>query len=553
MTRPAFHLPNGITKPLIFFILLIFFIFVANALYGTYPDEFDNILGGKLILQGHLPYRDFFSHHGILAYYLSAVLVAVGGISFVRFRLLEAVFFLLYFSLVYFVFQKRVRGFAANYFLGFLLALALSMTYFWGHMFLADPLSGYLLLPAYGLFLLKTYLQEKLETVDLWLISLFCAGAVLNSTTYLYAAGVLALFTIISSQKIIKAAVIFAVPYLFFGLYLLITGSLSDFLFQAVDYNRKYYIYNYPRPEGSTAFNPVRYAVVLFNDFLNNFQGAASGIFTGVNFRFPLTHVLALGNIVFFTLLAIRKKFLLLAFCFLLLVYINARGNPAQISVKDYQTSVYFIFSLFNIMAFFSFLPGYLKSADQPFLKHLSAFLGIILTIYVFFGGFFILEEFWRPLYNRYMGIFPLIYDRPAAAPILNRVLTKDDYCWVGPFEFEEMFYLNCRLPSKYHWILPQFANIEKIKEEILADYERTKPPIIVFRRDYSAFGQSSAFNEFFVRFLDENYTRLKGYKFKDPKQKDFNFDDDFNFRKEVAPVYFQKLLELGYLTPSSQ
>lgn len=526
----------------------MFFILVANALYGTYPDEFDNILGGKFILQGILPYTGFFSHHGALAYYLSSILVAIGGISFVRFRLLEAVFFLLYFILVYFIFKKRVKSFDINYFLGFLLILTLSMTYFWGHMFLADPLSGYFLLPGYGLFLLKSYFDEKLEVKDLWIISVFSALSVLNSTTYLYAAGVLAFFTIISSKKIIKSVFIFAMPYLIFGFYLLITGSLANFLFQAVDYNRKYYIYNYPRPVGSTAFNPVRYAVVLFNDFFNNFHMAVSGILNGVNFRFPLTHVFALGNICFLTLLAIRKKFLLLVTCFLLLVYINARGNPSSISVKDYQTAVYFIFSTFNIAVFYHFLQTHLPDVKSQLFKYLAVFMGIILLVYSLFGTFFIFEEFWRPLYNRYMGVFPLIYDRPVVAPVINKLLTKDRYCWVGPFEFEEMFYLKCKLPSKYHWILPQFAGIDKIKSEILTDYQQNPPEIIVFRRNFSAFGASSSFNEFFVRFLDERYTRLTSYKFKDPKQMDFNFDEDFNFRKDVAPQYFQKLLDLGYI-----
>jgi hypothetical protein len=45
--------------------------FVINSTFVSYPDEFINLLGGRAILLGKLPYRDFFDHHMPLAWYLN--------------------------------------------------------------------------------------------------------------------------------------------------------------------------------------------------------------------------------------------------------------------------------------------------------------------------------------------------------------------------------------------------------------------------------------------------------------------------------------------------
>ena len=75
---------------LITFFFFIFCILSINALHESYPDEFDNILGGKYILSGSLLYKDYFSHHGPVAYFLSAFILLFSNGSFVIFRILFA-------------------------------------------------------------------------------------------------------------------------------------------------------------------------------------------------------------------------------------------------------------------------------------------------------------------------------------------------------------------------------------------------------------------------------------------------------------------------------
>ncbi len=54
---------------------IVFGLFLLNSRYVDYPDEYINLLGGKVILNGGLPYRDFWDHHLPLAWYTSAILL----------------------------------------------------------------------------------------------------------------------------------------------------------------------------------------------------------------------------------------------------------------------------------------------------------------------------------------------------------------------------------------------------------------------------------------------------------------------------------------------
>ena len=75
----------------LFFFSVVFLIFIINATYVTYPDEFVNLLAGKFIISGKIPYKEFFDHHLPFAWYLSSFFLRISG-SYVYFRLIWSVF-----------------------------------------------------------------------------------------------------------------------------------------------------------------------------------------------------------------------------------------------------------------------------------------------------------------------------------------------------------------------------------------------------------------------------------------------------------------------------
>ena len=60
---------KGLVFVFVFFLALV----LVNALHESFPDEYDNILGGFYINKGILPNIGFFTHHNIGAYFLAAI------------------------------------------------------------------------------------------------------------------------------------------------------------------------------------------------------------------------------------------------------------------------------------------------------------------------------------------------------------------------------------------------------------------------------------------------------------------------------------------------
>src|SRR3989304_8135386 len=93
VVRRLWQLISG-HKYLVLSLLFLLAILLVNSLHEEYPDEFDSIVGGKYILEGKLPYRDWFQHHQPGAYVLAALLLPVSDGSFVRSRIAFSFLFL---------------------------------------------------------------------------------------------------------------------------------------------------------------------------------------------------------------------------------------------------------------------------------------------------------------------------------------------------------------------------------------------------------------------------------------------------------------------------
>ncbi len=551
----------------LFAVLLV--IFLTNTFHEEYPDEFDSIVGGLYITQGRLPYRDWFQHHQPLAYIVASVIIPFSGQSFVRFRIALALVFFALNTLGYIVLRLRVGQRNRTPYLLYLFLVALGGTYFWGQMLLADTLAAYLLIPAYVLLVYKSYYHERFEMVDLALVGAFLFLTWFTSMTYTFVISGLSLYVFYCTVRdhwetvkgrwrcIVTAGSILVLPYILFLVYLVATGSLRDYYFANITYNQNYYVYNYPRPPGAPV-NPIRYAIIIANTFVNNYIPALSGL-SGFPLGDPLQVTLAFSSAAFFVLLLLRRRFSLLVPFLIVLIYSNARSNPQQIRETDYQAAMYILISVFHGLFTVIALREYIdrkKMAQTS--KLVAATLFLFLCVYWSFSYVYIGLKFVHKFYPKYMGQAPLIYDEPRIAPMLNRLIQDKDYVWIGPFEFEELFYLKKgNIPSKYHWFL-QHAATSKIKDEMIADFQKHRPKIIVFNRLYSPWGgDPKGFNYFFTDFLDQGYFRIYKlneeltdyqYRWKVENPRNFDIDGDFNFDRDRKDEILRELLEAGYI-----
>ncbi len=551
----------------LFIFSLLLVLFVTNAFHEKYPDEFDSIVGGRYITEGKLPYRDWFQHHQPGAYVMAAGVLSFAGRSFVKFRVGWEV--ALYMVLVgsYLLLKYRLPKRDVSFYVMLLFVIGLSATYFWGNMLLADTLAGYFMLPAFSLLFLKDYYKEKFEVKDLIIVGGFAFLSWFTSMTYIFIVAVIsayALYLFVATnsrqtfiRRLFTALSILVTPYVLFGLYLLVTGSLRDYYWANVIYNTNYYIYNYPHESGSP-INPIRYAAVIADTFINNYLPALWGI-VGFPISNPVQVTLAFSNAAAIALVMLRGRWVFLFPLLATLVFSNARSNPQSIRETDYQAFVYIITSMFNGLFSLWIAKEMLDEEKQVFSKKVVlSVLYVMLLLYWIATPLYLVMKMEQKFFPKYMGTAPLIYNRPQIAGYINAITTPDDYVYIGPFEFEELFYLNTkRQPSRYHWFLNHAAT-SKIKDELIADLMKNRPKIIVFQRGFAPWGgDASTYNWWMTDFLDANYFRLfklnetlsdRQYRWKLDNTINFDIDGTFNFDKRYQKEILEKLLKLGYI-----
>lgn len=548
----------------------LFILFFLNAFHEKYPDEFDSIVGGRYIDMGLIQYRDWFQHHQPGAYVMAAIILPFTGISFVKFRIGWAAVIFAINVCGYLMLRKRFPSKDLTFYLVMLFTIALAGTYFWWHMLLADSLSAYLFLPAFALLFMKDYYGGRFEVVDLVLVGVFSFLAWFTSMTTIYvvaAVSAYALWLFVSRRgahdggttmpSVLTGSAILAGPYVLFAVWLVVTGSLKDWYFASIYYNSAYYIYNYPHAPGQMV-NPIRYAVLIFSDFVNNYALALGGI-TGLPITNPGQTAFAFSSFAAMVLVTLTGRWTFLFPLLVTLVYSNSRSNPQSIRETDYQSALYVMTSMFNGLFTLSALKELIDSKKMQLSATIVA-SGMMLLLLMFWIAtpFFYAQRMMQKYVDKYMGKAPLIYDRPEIAGYVNAIIGKEDTAWVGPFAFEELFYLKTtRIPSRYHWFL-QFAQDTKIGPELIEDMMKDKPKVIVFQRNYTPWGgDAKTFNGFFQKFLDEHYFRLftlnaelsdVKYVWKIGNTLNYDLDGDFNFDKRHQNEILEKLLTLGYI-----
>lgn len=544
-------------------LLLVFFLTLSlalvNSLHFSYPDEFDNIVGGYFITHGRLPYTGFFTHHGPFAYFLASFIALFSGASFVKFRLLYALLISITSVSFLFYIKKRFDGGLFKTSLYLLMFITVGATYFWGHMLLADSLVGFLLLPVYFILFCSILKRDPFQKVDLIFISILSALALLTSLTFLYAVFIIYIFTtywyFISPKNSrayspLKFFLLLASPYLAFLLYLVITSSLKDYYYQSIFFNKEYYA---TMPDGSPVRNPLRHAISIFYQFFNHYR-AQLGLTKDLNLGSPFNNTLALSNFFILIYLLINRRFSLSILVFGLLVYLNARSDPYSSNETDYQALPYDYFSFFNGLILLHLLWEELKKRLEDGRKIIYGFAFLILSINFIFTFLFLFDKGFDKAYKKYMGTQSLIYNRPAVSSTLNSLLGTDDYYYIGPFAFEDHLYMKSRLASRYFITIPAMDRSEKIKSELLADLNKNRPKVVVFNTEYAIFGSMPGL--YLVDFLKQNYFNLEqlkneGVKF-DLKLKhlgDYDFERHFFFDKRLKEELIRELVEKNLIT----
>ncbi len=550
-----FHYINKLVKkisPLYYLFAVIFLLFSINSQYVAYPDEFVNILGGKFILEGKVPYRDFFDHHLPGAWYLSALILLFSFGSFVKFRFLWGVVqFLILFFVGRFI-QKRNKE-LFSFYLGFFLIYPIITMYYWTHLFIADGIAFLFFSSLLWMLLVESYQKEtKLRTAIYLSLANFIF--VFSSLTYIYIAllfyvwiTVLLFKTKPKWGEIVRFCLVSATPYVLYGLYLLISNSWKEFYISNVVYNTTLYM-RIPNYTPGRFFNPIKFALTVIYNFYDTYIQLLVRI-KEFNLYFPVDLVLALSTFLLFVFL-LKELPLIGILYFFVLSFSAPRSNLMKIGETDYQSG---LFIAIGTLSFFILLwrYKYIKFAFEP-LETVRKFLIALVVLYGIFASLFLVQNFYNKFYLRHTQKMPSIYDHAPTALFINEILGEGDYYWVGPYEPQEEFFVKeAKLPGKFPTLLPQFRENEYFSSKFIEQFETNMPKIIMYKHEASIFGTPAMeFGKFFTDWMEGKYVSLEHIKgltvLKSPET--FTMRTDVYLLKSEKDTLLQRLTEKGYI-----
>lgn len=531
--------------------LFSFFVFLFNARYVSYPDEFVNLLAGKSILNGGLPYRDFFDHHLPLAWYLGAFFLKLSFGSYTGFRLIWSLFnFVLLFTLVFYIRKRYPKIYP--FYLVFFAFYPLTALYFWFHLYLADSLAVLFFSLSFWFLLGQTFFNRdpKENNYLFILVSFLNFCLVFSSATFVYLASFLYLWQLyligLNKKKIILFIFYGALPYLIYALYLFLTGTFFDFYFANFVYNTKLYI-SIPNYVKGNHFNPAKFALTLIDNFWSNYVVLLTYI-KHLDLYLPIGVLAGLGSLTLLIILLIKKLPIGIIY-FFVLSFSAPRSNIQKFSETDYQGSLFLVLGI--IAAFLSFYYLYQNNFKEVFFKDLRRLTSILLFIFSFFSFIFLCQNFYHKFFSVYTQKMPSVYNFSYVANFIDQIIKKDEYYWIGPYEpHHEFFVKNGRLPGKYPTLLPQFREDVYLKNDFLSQFKKNKPLILIFNHQASIFmTPANEFGRFFLDWVEENYVNLDRLKIKAKKSpQEFNIETDLYLKKEDISNLILRLKDADYL-----
>ncbi len=538
---------------LLIFLAFVLGMFLLNSRYVDYPDEYINLLAGKTILNGGLPYRDFWDHHLPFAWYSSAALLLLAGKSFVVTRLLWAVAQFVGFLLLGRWIKNKHPDLLKPFGAFFLLYPAASL-YFWFHLFLADSLAIFFFCIAFWILLAQTF-GNKPNGKSLYVSSFFVFCMIMSSATFLYMGAVLYLWHAylykFKIDKLLLSLVGWSIlPYGVFVAYLFATGTWNDFYFANFVYNTKYYI-SIPNYVRGPHFNPLKFSLTLISNFYEGYLPLISRI-KYLDLYLPIGTLAGISTLALFFFMFARNWFLGIMY-FLILSFSAPRSGLKDFRETDYQSSMFLVLGLISSV-FVLWLFSRAKE-KQNWTSDLQRVVRLITLIFFIFTAVFLLLNSFTVGYKVYTQKLPTIHNAGSAASFVDEILDQGDYYFIGPYEPNESFYVQKgAIIGKHPSLLPQFRESEELRTSYLKQFEDHPPRLFIFKQSASIFGTPALeFGKFFLDWASDKYTRLENVPgvevLKNPTGVDLR-GDLYIQNSQLGPM-LQKLFDSGYISVS--
>ncbi len=486
-----------------------FCLLVRNANMPALTDESDNMLGGLLIGNGQVIYRDFFSHHMPLPYYVSAWLRLAFDIRTPQgYRQALAFLTLIWMIALFFLLRRRFRSARFSFaFLGFEVLFLALLPRFSGYMLLAETLGAMALIPLLCYAIFDPALDFGAFDRTVVALCVFCA--VMSSVLAIYPLFVCSVYYVYVRSRQFHAlkaihrpefwgreltfAAGILLPFALYAVYLVGTKSFNSFVECAFRFNVAHY----------AKFNP--YAGFPFGALFEGWKG------------------LAKQGQAFLSVLTTRKAHSTDLVHWVLLVV--AGVNVAVLFRRDRARACFLAAFLFGcrLQLGFHCLPYCLcvaasclftlasptdkqsaRTAASPRRQRAHAAV-LVYTALLLIAS---LHEFhaqslrgaWHS--NDIGDSFQ--------SPYLEYIetLTKPgDTIWAAPLD-PNLYVMSGRLPASYsNTYLPWQADDPAIETRVLGDLASTKPKLIFFTKDSDVWGHKlGEYGAPILAYIQKNY-----------------------------------------------
>lgn len=492
-----FKLYSGAVGLLIIYNLLS----LTFAKQTLFSDEADNLIGGKMIFNGFLMYKDFYSQHTPLMYYICAFLTWLGPNSIVLYR----IYFFFFLSLIWFFMYVRYGKSFGKFTMAlypFIYIFILGFTPL-GNTILSEQIQSNALVILFLEFLL--YEKNKLFKFDNYIvISLaifFAIGTAFISVfpVFVFFVGIFVLevcWTIKNKKDFFLyfknhflLTIFTLIPFLVIIAIYFYQGVLSNAYYQIFTFNTEVYskYSNYGASLLGTLERPISlyssFVIKVINDLFKENFITNSQFLIGIISVFVFVWSLIKDN---------KKVFSI--FCFLFVIMCGTRTYDNFHAIPYYAMTAI----IFSIIVYRSVYMSYKRTSIYNNISTTLVIFSIIILSISFFSNYHVL------------GIKDFFEDTKLNPLQLNilKLTDKNDKIFINTLDGYTYLATN-RLPASKVWsFVPWFADI--YQDEVIDDLEANKTKIIVYTSELDIWGyKAKDFEPKIQKYIEKNYTLL--------------------------------------------
>lgn len=517
--RQLARLAWGSYRP-VWLIMLAAGFFFSAIYFQAGHDEMDNLLGGKLLWSGQLPYLDYFSHHAPGMYYVAGLLYPLIFNDIFAYRLAHNVLVFGLLLVTYWQVRQRVGRAPAD---TYLVLTGLSNVIGLGYMALAESLISHLFILSLVLVYFRN--DDRLSLKMVCLLSLLLFLIPFMSLGYIFLC--LVLYTAIAWLlikewwpdrskgtalfKLAGGGLVLALPCIIYGWYAWWSGSWSDIAYNLFVYNATIY----PAFAQETGGGVIQ---TLAHGLLNSWQQivtvlAAPGIHA-------VQTLLLLGFGLFGYYLWQRDRRLEAVLLGPLLLLLNTRintWNPPAITSDlakiaqhgDMYISVALLALAIGATYVLQHKPRLWQWQTTLSVVAIAGLTVVPVAIYAVWQSQ-VHRYLYQPVAANYWQVAQEVKTFNAATPI-NAIAQPGDRAWIGVADFRSQLYLEPRRATYFTFFQKHIAASALFTERFTQELEKERPVAVRLEWDQVPLAVQAILERDYIQLTD---ARLKDYYF---------------------------------------